>query len=288
MKKILITWANWMLATDFVKCCNNDYAILAYGKNLLDITNIKEVEKVLLETKPWILINFAAYTNVDDAEDVWMKQNYDVNSLWVFTLSKLTNKYKIDFITISTDYVFDWENSTWYNEKDLCNPINQYWMSKYLWEKITLNENLNSIIIRTSWLYWWWYEFKNFVNTMISLSKIKNELKVVNDQLWLPTYTKDLCFAIKDVLENLRSYRWQILHFSNSWKKWISWYEFAREIFDFTWVNVNLLPCDTFSFPTKAVRPKFSLLTNNSNVKLRNRQEWLIDYLNNLKKWNHL
>ena len=88
----------------------------------------------------------------------------------------------IDFITISTDYVFDGRKPDGYNENDQCNPVNEYGMSKYLGEKLAIEENKNTIIVRTSWLYGGGREFKNFVNTMLKLSETRNELKVVNDQ----------------------------------------------------------------------------------------------------------
>ena len=224
MKKVLVTWAKWMLASDFIKYQSKKFKITWYDKKQLDITNIENIENIILKDKPDIILNCAAYTNVDNAEDIWKKLNYDINTMWVYTLAKITNKYNIDFITISTDYVFDWKKDNWYNENDICNPLNNYGMSKYVWEKMALQENKNTIIIRTSWLYGWWKEFKNFVNTILKLSEIKDELKIVNDQFWIPTYTKDLTFAIVELITKIKKNRWNILHFSNSWNKSITWF----------------------------------------------------------------
>lgn len=283
MKKILITWANWMLATDFINNFKNKFEIFPFDKKLLDITSIYNIEEKIKEINPDIVLNCAAYTAVDDAEDIWMKLNYDVNSLWVYNLAKISNKYNIDLITISTDYVFNWEKEYWYRENDICKPINNYWISKYLWEYLALQENKNSIIIRTSWLYGWWKEFKNFVNTMLELAKIRSELKIVNDQFWIPTYTKDLSFAIWEVIKNINNFRWKILHFSNSWEKAITWFDFASEIFKITWKNINLISCNSQEFETKAKRPKYSLMKNNSWIILRDWGEWLKGYLNVIK-----
>lgn len=282
MKKILVTWWNWMLAYDFKKYFWNHFEILSFGKNELNITKIEKIEKKVSEIKPDIILNFAAYTKVDLAEDEWKKENFEVNTLWVYNLAKISNKYNIDFITFSTDYVFNWEKSDWYDEDDLCNPINEYWMSKYFSEKIWKIENKNTIIIRTSWLYGWWKEFKNFVNTIIKLSEIKNELKVINDQFWFPTYTKDLCDWIFKIIENISNYRWQILHLSNSWEKWVTWFDFASEIFKISWKNTMVIPCTSDEYITKAKRPNFSVLNNNSEIKLRNWKEWLKNYLSSL------
>jgi len=271
-----------MLASDFIKYCNDDFEIIWYDRESLDITNIENIKKTISEIKPDIVLNCAAYTNVDDAEDIWKKPNFDINTIWVYNLAKITTKYNIDFITISTDYVFDGENQNWYNENDKCNPINEYWMSKYLWEKLATEENKNTIFVRTSWLYGWWKEFKNFVNTMLKLAETRNELKIVNNQFGLPTYTKDLSIAIKEIIENIWNNRWKIFHFSNSWEIAITWFDFTSKIFKLSWKNINLISCSSDEFITKAKRPKYSMMRNNSEVKLRDRNKWLSDYLNNL------
>ena len=298
MKKILITGWNWMLAHDFIELFSDTYNINAENSKELDITNIESIENKINEFKPNIILNFAAYTKVDDAEDIGMKLNYDVNALWVYNLAKITNKYNIDLITISTDYVFSphsWipspkreKEATFlgYNENDNRNPINQYWMAKYLWEKLSKQENKNSIIIRTSWLYGWWKKYKNFVNTMINLWNKLDSLKVINDQFWNPTNCKDLSIAISETIDNIEKYRGQNLHFSNSTEgNWITWYDFAKEIFKQENIDVELSSCTTSEFPTKAKRPNFSKLLNNSDIVLRDWKEGLNDYLSNLSKW---
>jgi len=272
-----------MLASDFIKYQSKKFKITWYDKKQLDITNIENIENIILKDKPDIILNCAAYTNVDNAEDIWKKLNYDINTMWVYTLAKITNKYNIDFITISTDYVFDWKKDNWYNENDICNPLNNYGMSKYVWEKMALQENKNTIIIRTSWLYGWWKEFKNFVNTILKLSEIKDELKIVNDQFWIPTYTKDLTFAIVELITKIKKNRWNILHFSNSWNKSITWFDFADEIVKLTSRSIKLNSCSSEEFKTKAKRPKHSLLINNSSIKLRNWGEGLRNYLYSLE-----
>jgi len=282
MKKILITGWKWMLAHHFIELFSGKYKIFALDSKELDITNIENIEKKVLEINPNIVLNFAAYTRVDDAEDIWKKINYDINALWVYNLAKITNKYNLDFITISTDYIFDGTKESWYNENDEKNPINQYWMAKYLWVELSKKENKNSIIIRTSWLYWGWKNYKNFVNTIITLWNKLDNLKIINDQFWNPTNCKDLSIAIWKVIDDIWKYNWKILHFSNetSWN-WITWYEFAKEIFKQKWINIELNPCKSSEFPTKAKRPSFSKLINNSDIVKRNRKEGLRDYLEN-------
>lgn len=282
MKKILLTWANWMLAFDFKRFYNNTFEIFWYDKQELDITNLENIEKIIQKIQPDIILNCAAYTAVDSAEDEWKLLNFQINTIWTYNLAKISAKYTIDFITISTDYVFDGKKEDWYTETDICNPINEYWMAKYLWEKLALEENKNSIIIRTSWLYGWGKSFKNFVNTMLKLAETRNELKVVHDQFGIPTFTLDLNLAIWEVIKNINNFRWETLHFSNSSNKKITWFDFACEIFNITNVKINIIPCSSGEYITKAKRPEFSELKNNSDIKLRDWKEWLKDYLSNL------
>lgn len=283
MKTILITGANGMLANDFAKLYSDKYNLIFTDYKELDITDIEAIDKNVAEMKPDMIINFAAYTAVDDAEDIWAKINYDVNTMWVYNLAKISNKYNIDFFTISSDYVFHGDSEKWYNENDKTNPINQYGMAKYLWEKLALQENKNTIIIRTSWLYGGSKDYKNFVNTMISLWTRLDSLKVINDQLGNPTNAKDLSEAIWKVIENIEKYRWRILHFSNNTEaNGISWYDFATEIFNQTGIEVQCNPCTTADFPTKAKRPAFSKLINNSDIVLRDWKEGVRDYLASL------
>jgi dTDP-4-dehydrorhamnose reductase len=122
-------------------------------------------------------------------------------------LAKITQKYNVDFITLSTDYVFDGEKTGGYYPSDETNPINIYGLSKYLGEKFAQDINPNSIIIRTSWLYGGNMNTKNFVNTMIKLSQNKPELRVISDQFGTPTYTIDLSTAIASIIPKLEQYR---------------------------------------------------------------------------------
>lgn len=283
MRKIIITWKNWMLAHDFLKIKNSKFEVFWFDKNELNITNIENIKNKINEINPDIVLNLSAYTNVDDAEDIWMKKNYEINAIWAYNLAKISWEKNIDFINISTDYIFNWENEDWYNENEIANPINQYWMAKFLWEKLTKNENKNAIIIRTSWLYWGWKGFKNFVNTILKLWKEKKELKIIDNQFWIPTNWKDLSEAIYKVIENIEKNRWKIFHFSNEseWKA-ISWFDFANEIFFQKWIDIKIKACKSSEYKTKAKRPEFSKLNNNSEIKLQNWKIWLKNYLENL------
>ena len=163
-----------------------------------------------------------------------------------------------------------------------------YGMSKYLWETLIKQENSQAIIIRTSWLYggnvygseqW---VFKNFVNTMLRLSETKTELKVVSDQHGIPTYCGDLSVAITQLIQHMEEgdYFGQIFHFSNSSKEGsITWADFAREIFEISWTTVSVMDCSSGEYVTKAKRPEWSILKNDSKIVLPDWKMGLRNYL---------
>jgi dTDP-4-dehydrorhamnose reductase len=285
MKKVLITWAQWMLATDFISTKWGEYEIISCDRQSLDITSLTDIRTVMERYMPDIVLNCAAYTNVDEAEDSGKKASFDINTLWVYHLAKVTSELGCDLITISTDYVFDGKNRDLYHEDDICSPLGNYGMSKYLWEQLAREENPYSIIIRTSWLYGGGPTFKNFVNTMLRLAESRPELNVVNDQFGSPTYTVDLSHAISQVIDHIETYRWRILHLSNETPAHgISWFEFAREIFHLTNKQVHINACSTDEFPSKAKRPQYSKLQNQSDIRLVDWKTGLAEYIESLKR----
>ena len=284
-KKILITGGKWMLAYDFVRTQREKYDIIAVDRSECDITSFESVMQCIALHSPDILLNCAAYTAVDDAEDVGMRRCFDVNTLSVLNLAKATSVFWVEFITISTDYVFDGLKEIGYLSTDECNPIGVYGMSKYLGEKLAIGENPRTIIVRTSWLYGGevWI-FKNFVNTMLKLSETRSELKVVNDQHGIPTSCVDLSFAISEIIENLeeKEYAGQIFHFSSACKEGsITWADFARQIFALTWKETRVINCSSSEYPTKAQRPSYSILQNDSDILL---PDWKIGLARYLEK----
>jgi len=152
-KKILVTGGNGMLAYDFYRFQQEYYDIILVDRTECDITSFASVMQCIAEHEPDVVVNAAAYTAVDDAEDVGMFPNYEVNALGVYHLAKATSMFGVGFITISTDYVFDGKNPNGYRPTDACHPINAYGMAKYLGEQLALDANPRSVVIRTSWLY---------------------------------------------------------------------------------------------------------------------------------------
>lgn len=277
-KKILVTWWKWMLAYDFFRTQKEKYDIVLVDREECDITSFESVIQCISSHEPDILLNCAAYTAVDDAEDIGMKLCFDVNTLGVKNLAKATSVFGVEFITISTDYVFDGTKSEGYLPTDVPNPIGIYGMSKYLGEQLAMDENPRTIIVRTSWLYGWeiydgnpnkkWV-YKNFVNTMLKLSETRNELKVVSDQHGIPTSCITLSVAIAEIIEGIEESSGQIFHFSNSCNTGsVTWVEFAREIFQITQKKVQVVACNSDEYPTKAKRPEWSVLINDSEILL--------------------
>jgi dTDP-4-dehydrorhamnose reductase len=199
---------------------------------------------------------------VDKAEDEKELAN-DINHLAVKNLAILSNEFGIKLIHISTDYVFDGENFKPYTEDDITNPNGIYGQTKLDGENAMISINpLNSIIIRTSWVY---SSFgNNFVKTMLRLGKEKDELGVIFDQVGTPTYARDLAKTILDILPNIKNDKTEIYNYSN--KGVLSWYDFAKEIMRMAKLDCIINPIETKDYPTPAKRPHYSLL-NKSKVK---------------------
>ena len=231
-------------------------------KNELDITNKKQIEDFLDKNSIDIIINCAAYTAVDKAEEE--KELADlINHKAVKNLANICKEKNIFFIHISTDYVFDGRNYKPYNENDKTNPQGVYGFTKLKGEEAFINSGAKGLIIRTSWVY---SSFgHNFVKTMLKLSD-KKELNVVFDQIGTPTYARDLAKAVLEVVKinNLNNYQAEIFHFSNEGV--CSWYDFAKAIFEIKGIDIKLSPIETKNYPTPAQRPHFSVL-NKAKIK---------------------
>lgn len=287
--KILITGSDSMLAFDFIKTQSEKYDIIAVSKKECDIISFASILQCISLYEPDILLNSAAYTHVDDAEDIGMLQCYEVNTLGVKNLAKATAIFGVKFITLSTDYVFDGLQKDGYLPSHPCNPLNNYGMSKYLWEGLAKEENPDTIIVRTSWLYGgevhdgnlekkWVY--KNFVNTMLRLSETQTELRVVSDQFGVPTSCTDLSSALSFLIDEIDDYLWQTFHFANDVSDdEVSWADFAREIFRISGKNIKVIDCTSGEYLTKAKRPVWSVLKNDSSIHLWDWKSGLQRYL---------
>lgn len=258
--KTLIVGANGMLGSDL--CKEFPDAIKLTHKDL-DITNKTQVLEHIQKINPDLVINAAAYTNVDGCEDN-KELAFQVNGYGPGNLAEACKKIGSILIHFSTDYIFDGSKSE-YSEIDTPNPINVYGRSKLFGEQ-KIAENLeNYRIIRISWLFG--KSGKNFVETMLKFSDEMNEVRVVNDQFGKPTYTVDLAGRIREIAGLDPG----IYHLTN--EGICSWYEFASAIIK------NTIPCSSEEFQRKAKRPKYSVLVNTKTKPMRHWKEALKDYL---------
>ncbi len=215
-----------------------------------------------LQHTPACFINCAAYTGVDKAE-ADRENAYNVNALAVQKIADLCKKNNCLLIHISTDYVFDGNCIEPYKEDDITIPVNYYGFTKREGERLAMETNSRSIIIRTSWVYSLYGS--NFVKTMIRLMNERNEITVVNDQSGSPTYAEDLAEAIMTIAKKLLYDQNeslmplpQVYHYSNSGA--ITWYEFAEEIKKQIGSGCIISPINTLAYPTPAKRPAYSVL----------------------------
>ena len=256
-KKILVTGANGQLGSELrVLSVNSNHEFLFTDVAELDITNREAVDNYVSEHGAEIIVNCAAYTNVDKAEDdTEMADN--INHLAVKNLAEVSAKYKLTLIHISTDYVFDGSKNTPYLETDPTAPLGVYGRTKLAGEKAVTDSGCDYLIIRTSWLY---SSFgNNFVKTMRRLTAEKDSLKVVFDQVGTPTYAGDLAQAILKIIDSGKyADNAGIYHFSNEGV--CSWYDFAIEIRNLSGNLCDIQPCHSDEFPSKVKRPNFSVL----------------------------
>lgn len=254
--KILITGANGQLGSELRKVLDPVYPgrVLYTDVKELDLTDSKAVELFVVDNDITHIINCAAYTAVDRAEEEKMLCA-SINIDAVKNLALAADKNGAKIIHISTDYVFDGTNHRPYKEADKVNPISQYGTTKRKGETALLALSSDAIIIRTAWLY---SSFgNNFVRTMLRLAESGKDVRVVADQIGTPTYARDLAVAILAILQ---SHQWVpgVYHYTNEGAA--SWYDFAKAIFRIAGKKVKVLPIPTEDYPTPAARPSYSIL----------------------------
>jgi len=257
--RILVTGKNGQLGSEIraLEPMNLTLKFKFTDSKELDIRNKKQLVRVVDEFSPDVIINCAAYTAVDLAEDEAEKAD-EVNHKAVKLLAEICGTKNIRLIHISTDYVFNGEKSIPYNESDQTDPVNEYGNSKLNGENAIILSGAQAIIIRTSWVY---SSFgNNFVKTMIRLGKDKHEISVVADQYGSPTNAKDLAEACIHIALSDKNWKagTEVYHYSNQGK--ISWHQLAKEIMLLSNLNCEVKPITTAQFPTKAKRPEFSTL----------------------------
>lgn len=261
---ILITGSKGQLGNEMRKILKGNDSFNTFYTDIeeLDISNRNVVEEFIITNKIDYIINCAAYTAVDLAEDN-IEIARTINHMAVENLGIAAHKAKAKVIHVSTDYVFDGTSCHPYSEEDSTNPQSVYGTTKLDGEKVLAKIIPNDhIIIRTAWLYSIYG--KNFVKTMLNLGKTKDCINVVADQIGTPTYAGDLANAIYQIIS---SEKWipGIYHFTNEGV--CSWYDFTKTIHKIAGItNCIVQPISTEEYPSKAKRPAYSVL-NKSKIK---------------------
>ncbi|MCI9040866.1 dTDP-4-dehydrorhamnose reductase [Dubosiella newyorkensis] len=248
--KILVTGVKGQLGYDVVNEATKR-GIEAVGVDIdeMDITNQEQVEKVIKEGNYDAVVHCAAWTAVDKAEEPELLDKVRaVNATGTKYINDVCKELNIPIMYFSTDYVFNGEGETPWNEYDEFEPLNVYGITKGEGEKFVL-ENPKHFIIRIAWVFG--KNGNNFIKTMLRLGKERGAVSVVNDQIGLPTYTYDLARLVVDMIQ---TEEYGTYHATNS-GDFISWYDFAKEIFKQANMDVEVTPVDSSQFPAKAKRP---------------------------------
>lgn len=254
---ILITGADGQLGTELRKRLGDKANIFYTDRAELDITDEQAVRLYIDKNQIKLVINCAAYTAVDRAEDEPVLAEA-VNHLGARYLAR----HSKHIIHISTDYVFDGTAHLPYKPEDTTNPVSVYGRTKLAGEKAVLEEAETALIIRTAWVYV--AEGRNFVHTMLRLGREKDRLTVVSDQIGSPTHAGDLAEAIIGIQPQLKQNTKAIHHYTNEGV--CSWYDFATAIIEEAKLDCRIEPIETWQYPTKAKRPAYSVL-NKAGIK---------------------
>ncbi|MCX5686470.1 MAG: dTDP-4-dehydrorhamnose reductase [Candidatus Omnitrophica bacterium] len=296
-RRILITGSSGMLGVDLSRELKKDSEVI--GMDLVDssqltvdrffkgdVTDEKSVAAVFKEVKPGIVIHAAAMTDVDGCETDKDKA-YKINAAVAANVAKACARTDSVLIYISTDFVFDGKNKEPYREGDKPNPLSVYGDSKLKGEEAVIKNLKKYFILRTGWLYC--ANGKNFVDTILAKAKTEKILKVVDDQVGSPTYTKDLAKAMRVLIDKISSQLTVdssqdcgIYHVSNSGS--VSWFEYAREILRLAGSGAKIIPISSGELNRPARRPAMSVLDNSKFIKftgyeIRNWKDALKEYI---------
>lgn len=284
MMNILITGANGQLGNEIRRITgdsHNHYIFTDVAE--LDITDLDAIRQLAIEEKLSVIVNCAAYTNVDKAEDDYNMSDL-INNKAVRNLAIIAKETGVTLIHVSTDYVFNGESCIPYQETCETNPIGVYGKTKLAGELSIQEVDCKYLILRTSWLYSQYGS--NFVKTMQRLTSERDILNVVFDQVGTPTCATDLASFIYKIIEDDMHHKQGIYHFSNEGV--CSWYDFAKKICDLSGNICDIQPCHSDEFPSKVKRPSFSVLDKTKvketfGIKIPYWEESLIQCIKELK-----
>ncbi len=276
--KVLVTGEKGQLGSEliFFSSKYNNFNWIFTNRKSFDISDLSNINLYLNHIKPEIIINTAAYTEVDNAEDDFETTNI-INHKSVEIIAKWCNENNCKLIHISTDYVYDGNSLIPYVETDVTNPLSNYGKSKLLGDLACQKYNPSSVILRTSWLY---TSFgNNFLIKMINLMQNCDEIMVVNDQFGTPTYASDLANVILCIISN-NKWRPGIYNYTNGGNT--SWYDFANEIKSIYGFQTIIKPISTREYSQKVIRPKYSVLDNSKIINTFNIKQ--VDYMDSLRR----
>ena len=302
---VLVTGASGQLGFQIEKILGQKFDVILTDYKEMNITNKLQVHQAIKSSRPDWIIHGAAYTKVDQAEDE-VALCTKINAGGTKNLAEVANKLDIPIIYISTDYVFDGKKKSPYVESDTAKPLNVYGKTKLDGEKFIQKICKKYYILRVAWLFGELpknYPGTNFIETMLRLSKERDALSVVNDQIGSPTYTKDLVEVIDKIVSGQQlavssesqsansqpqtadqpSIPYGLYHFSGNGE--CSWYDFAREIFRLTKIEIDLKPTTSDQYPQKAKRPSYTYMSKEKiekalKISVRPWQEMVKNYLN--------
>ena len=266
--KILLTGKTGQIGKELNNIVGDLGNLITVDKEQLDLSKPNSIEPVILDIKPDIIINPAAYTAVDKAEEE-ADLAMTVNAIAPGLLAKAAKKVGAGLIHYSTDYVFDGYSGIPYKEEDPPNPLNVYGQTKLEGEKAVAKAGIPSLIIRTGWVYS--LHGKNFLRTIKKLAEEKDIIQVIDDQIGAPTWARSVALKTHQILKQCSNKKWLetkdpslsgIFHLTCQGKT--SWHGFAREILNMsnTSQNIKLIAIPTSDYPAPAVRPPNSLLNN--------------------------
>jgi dTDP-4-dehydrorhamnose reductase len=259
--KVSVTGANGQLGTDLCRVLR-DFELIPLTDKDIEISDVSSVKQAFSKYKPDIIINTAAFVRVDDCEDERDKA-FSVNALGARNVAVVAQELGARLVHLSTDYVFGGEaepRTTPCTEFDTPVPLSIYGKSKLAGENFVRHFCLRHFIVRTSGLFGVAGSMGkggNFIETMLRLAGERDELRVVDDQVFSPTYTMDLA---RKIAQLMTTDYYGIFHITNRGS--CSWYEFAKEIFKLAGIKTRVVPVSSDQYPQKARRPRYSVLDN--------------------------
>jgi len=275
--KILVTGSKGQLGSEIHKIsANYNFEWIFTNRHSFNISDLDNIIFFLNKCKPEIIINCAAYTMVENAEDDFELADI-INNKAVCLIAKWSNDNNCKLIHFSTDYIYDGNSLIPYVETDEKNPLNNYGKSKLLGDLACQKYNPFSIIIRTSWLYSSFGD--NFLTNMIKVMQNSHKIEVVNDQVGSPTYAADLAQFILQII-NTNIWKSGVYNYTN--KGSISWYDFAKKIKSICNFKTIINSASSECFYQNVKRPKYSVLDNSKTINTFNIKQ--IDYVYSLKK----